>query len=223
MFVQHQKATAHWCCSLWPNMEGKNAAFSRNQTGKKGKKERFSCMQRAQWDRALTLTTQWPQSWLALKTAWLMVMLDQPWHITHTHTHTPAWRRSHEREAPPSFHCADFSFFQHTQKAFLGFMLELRAVNRSPLERGTFLLVKKRPSRTPQSSAQVRNGLFFCPHHSVERLWHSPATATLSICLCRLRETYQIEFDAFLEHARTSSDRGKLLGYGERSQGRIEQ
>lgn len=40
MFVRHQKATAHWRCSIWPNMEGKNAAFSRNQTGKKKKKER---------------------------------------------------------------------------------------------------------------------------------------------------------------------------------------
>lgn len=54
MFVQHQKGTAGWRCSIWPNMEGKNAAFSRNQTGKKKENEkkkkvgRFSCMLRAQ-------------------------------------------------------------------------------------------------------------------------------------------------------------------------------
>lgn len=35
MFVRHQKASAPWPCSIWPNMERKNAAFSRNQTGKK--------------------------------------------------------------------------------------------------------------------------------------------------------------------------------------------
>lgn len=40
MFVQHQKGTAGWRCSIWPNMEGKNAAFSRNQTGKKKENEK---------------------------------------------------------------------------------------------------------------------------------------------------------------------------------------
>lgn len=57
-------------------MEGKNAAFSRNQTGKKRKKKRgggrgggfLACCVHSEI-RALTLTTQWPQSWLALKTA----------------------------------------------------------------------------------------------------------------------------------------------------------
>lgn len=100
MFVRHQKATAHWRRSIWPNMEGKNAAFSRNQTGKKKKRRgRFSCMLCAQRDRALTLTTQWLQSWLHLKTAWLMVMLDLPWHLNEHTTCTP--ERLHEREARP--------------------------------------------------------------------------------------------------------------------------
>lgn len=158
MFVRHQKATAHWRRSIWPNMEGKNAAFSRNQTGKKKKRRgRFSCMLCAQRDRALTLTTQWLQSWLHLKTAWLMVMLDLPWHLNEHTTCTP--ERLHEREARPiPFHDADVSFL-NTHKSFLHF--HIWALYRSLSSelwigapwKGTFLLVKKQPSQTPQSSA----------------------------------------------------------------------
>lgn len=87
----------------------------------------------AQRDRALTLTTQWPQSWLPLKTAWLMVMVDLSWHLSehrraHTQIHTPARLGSHEREAHQSFHCADISFL-NTHKSFLHF--HIRALYQS--------------------------------------------------------------------------------------------
>lgn len=154
MFVRHQKATAHWLSSIWPNMEGKNAAFSRNQNGKKKKKGgRFSCMLCAQRDRALTLTTQWPQSWLALQTAWLMVMSDLPWHPSRVRaqTRTPA-RLWSQREARGSFHCPDISFL-NTHKSFLHFHiwapcsgLSCTRGNVAPWK-GTFLSVKKQPSK----------------------------------------------------------------------------
>lgn len=225
MFVRHQKATAPWPCSIWPNMERKNAAFSRNQTGKKEKKKgRFSCTLCAQWDRALTLTTQWPQSWLPLKTAWLMVMLDLPWHLSEhcwAHTHTHARLRSHEREAHRSFHYADISFL-NTHKSFLHFHIWALYWSLSSALRigapwkGTFLLVKKQPSQTPQSSALVRNGLFIWPPpRYTERLWHSPATAALqkmSMWVCHFTRNLSNYLGHFLERVWIAGNGGKLLG-----------
>lgn len=124
MFGRHQKATAHWQCSIWPNMEGKNAAFSRNQTGKREKKGRFSCMLCAQRDRALTLTPQWPQSWLLPKAAWLMVMSDLPWHLSqhcwanaHKYANTCTTQESWKK-GTPIFWLRWRFIFKHT-KSFL--------------------------------------------------------------------------------------------------------
>lgn len=82
----------------------------------------------------------------------------------HAGAHTCARLRSHEREAHRSFHCADISFLKHTQKlSSLSHMSSMPQSQQSePPWKGTFLSVKKQPSRAPQSYAQVRNGLFIC-------------------------------------------------------------
>ena len=105
----------------------------------------------------------------------------------HAGAHTCARLRSHEREARRSFPCADISFLKTHTQAFFTFTYELYArvaAARSESEppwKGTFLWVKKQPSRTPQSYAQLRNGLFICPPPPcyMDWLWHSPATAAL--------------------------------------------
>lgn len=100
----------------------------------------------------------------------------------HAGAHTCARLRSHEREAHRSFHCADISFLKHTQKlSSLSHMSSMPQSQQSePPWKGTFLSVKKQPSRAPQSYAQVRNGLFICPPpRYMDWLRHSPATAAL--------------------------------------------
>ena len=218
MFVRHQKATAHWQCSIWPNMEGKNAAFSRNQTGKKEKKKRgrFSCMLCTQQDRALTLTTQWPQSWLPLKTAWLMVMVDLSWHLsehhwtsihvhiqcTHTYTTHEPWERG------TSIFALRWHFiFKHT-KAFFTFAYELCArvsaacsVSEPPgREHSSWWKSSRLKHHSPL--LKLETVCLSSPPRYMERLWHSPARAALQkkTFLCGYvisQETYWIISDTF--------------------------
>lgn len=186
MFGRHQKATAHWQCSIWPNMEGKNAAFSRNQTGKREKKEGFlACCVHSEIELLHSLRSghragSFPKQhdWW-----WCRTCRDISANTVgqaHTNTQTPARLRSHERKAHQSFGCGDVSFL-NTQKAFFALAYELYTILSNALWiwapwKGTFLSVKNPPSPTPQFSTSVRNSLFICPQYT-EWLWHSPATA----------------------------------------------
>lgn len=171
MFVQHQKATAHWLCSIWPNMEGKNAAFSRNQTRKRKKKEGFlACCVHSEIELSHSLLSGHRTGSLSKQHDWWWCRTCRDISAnTHTNTnmHTCTTRESWKRGTPI------FSLHWHlvlnTHKSFLHFHIWAlyRSLNSALCVgapwKGTFLLVKKQPSQTPQSSAQVRNGLFIWP------------------------------------------------------------
>lgn len=158
--VQHQKATAHWQCSIWPNMERKNAAFSRNQTGEEKKKKGEVFLQAACTARWSSLASQRPQTWLHLRNGVIdcdvgPAVTPQCW--AQSQTRTPARLESWEENARWPFLYADNAFFKNTPKKALLALTHTssltESLQRTAIRTGTFLLVKNQPSPTPQTSA----------------------------------------------------------------------
>lgn len=170
MFVRHQKATAHWLCSIWPNMEGKNAAFSRNQNGKKKKKgEGFlACCVHSEVELSHSLHSGHRVGSLSKQHDWwwCRTCRDIPAQSAHRHTHTCMTLKS--KKGTRILSLLWHFIFKHTQKlsslSHMSSVLrsQLCSLKRRPLE-GNIPLSEKAAVWTPQSSAEVRNGLFIWP------------------------------------------------------------
>lgn len=192
MFVRHQKATAHWCCSLWPNMEGKNAAFSRNQTGKKKKKGKVFlhavCTARYSSHTHYTVARELAPSENSKTDGDVgPAMRSQLTRTQNTHTCT-------DQGGTPIFSLHWHVMFRRHTKAFFSFTYELESqqctLNRSPLE-GNIPLGEKAAVSNPTVLLKLETVCLSAP--TAYMLWHSPAIATLSICLCHFSETSQMK------------------------------
>lgn len=161
MFVRHQKATAYWRGSIWPNMEGKNAAFSRNQTGKKKKKKGeglLACCVHSKIELSHSLHSGHRVGSLSKQHDWWWCWTCRDISAnTHTNTHTCTSPESWKRGTP--ILSLRWQFILNTHKSFLHFHIWALCRSLSSTLRigapwkGTFLMVKKQPSQTPPSSA----------------------------------------------------------------------